>query len=153
MSGRILPALRFLDPGGYGKTTLAHAVLTHPRVQEHYGDARYIVTCESLLSSGSLLIELAETLGVFMAGSDASWSHIRASLNAKQCIICLDNFESPWDHPSDIKYSIEDLLSRITELHCVTVIITLRGTERPARTQWTQPTLAPLKTLTQMLLK
>ena len=141
--------IAILGPGGYGKTTLAHAVLTHPRVREHYGDARYIVSCESLLSSGALLIELAKALGVFKAGSDASWSRIRASLNAKECIICLDNFESPWDQPGNIKESIEDLLSRITELHRVTVIITLRGTERPARTQWTQPTLAPLKTLTQ----
>lgn len=141
--------IAILGPGGYGKTTLAHAALTHPRVQEHYGDARYMVTCESLSSSGALLIELAKTLGAFKAGSDTSWSHIRALLMAKECIICFDNFESPWDQPGDIKASVEDLLARITELIRVTVIITMRGTERPARTLWTRPTLAPLKTLTQ----
>jgi tetratricopeptide (TPR) repeat protein len=140
--------IAILGPGGYGKTTLANAALTHPRVQEHYGDTRYMVTCESLLSSGALLIELAKTLGVFKAGSDASWSHIRALLVAKEYIICFDNFESPWDQPGDTKASVEDLLSRITELHRVTVIITMRGTERPARTKWTRPTMAPLKTLT-----
>ena len=138
-----------LGPGGYGKTTLAHAVLTHPRVQGHYGEARYIVTCESLLSSEALLIELAKTLGAFKAGSDASWSHIQALLKAKECIICFDHFESPWDQPGDVKASVEDLLARITEIPCVTVVITMRGTERPAKTHWTQPTLAPLKTLTQ----
>ncbi|KAF8257749.1 P-loop containing nucleoside triphosphate hydrolase protein [Lactarius quietus] len=139
--------IAILGPGGYGKTTLAHAALTHPRVREHYGDPRYILKCESLLSSGALMIQLAKTLGVLKAGSDASWSRIRESLIAKQCIICFDNFESPWDQPGDIKVSSEDLLSRITEIHHVTVIITMRGTERPAGTQWTRPTLAPLRTL------
>jgi tetratricopeptide (TPR) repeat protein len=139
--------IAILGPGGYGKTTLAHAVLTHPRVQEHYGDARYIVTCESLLSSGALLIELAKSLGVFKAGS-ALWSRIRALLMEKECIICFDNFESPWDQPGDTKASVEDLLARITELSRVTVIITMRGMERPAKTQWTRPTMEPLKTLT-----
>ena len=42
---------------------------------------------------------------------------------------------------------MEELLSRITEFHHITVLITLRGTERPARTKWTQPFLEPLKTL------
>ncbi|KAF8258242.1 hypothetical protein EI94DRAFT_1755231 [Lactarius quietus] len=140
--------IAILGPGGYGKTTLAHAALTHPRVREHYGDARYIVKCESLLSSGALMIQLAMTLGVFKAGSDASWSRIRALLIAKECIICFDNFESPWDQPGAIKASVEEFLSRITEIHHVTIIITMRGTERPAKTQWTRPTLAPIKTLT-----
>ncbi|KAF8261708.1 P-loop containing nucleoside triphosphate hydrolase protein [Lactarius quietus] len=140
--------IAILGPGGYGKTTLAHAALTHRRVREYYEDARYIVKCESLLSSGALIIELAKTLGVFKAGSDASWSRIRALLIAKECIICFDNFESPWDQPGDIKASVEEFLSRITEIHHVTIIITMRGTERPAKTQWTRPTLAPLKTLT-----
>ena len=138
-----------LGPGGYGKTTLAHAALTHPRVRERYGDAIYIVTCESLPSVEALLIELAKTLGVFKASSDASWSRIRALLSAKECIIYFDNFESLWDQPGGIKASVEGFLSRITELHRVTVIITMRGTERPAGTQWTTPFLAPLKTLTQ----
>jgi tetratricopeptide (TPR) repeat protein len=42
---------------------------------------------------------------------------------------------------------VEELLSRVTELHSVTVLITMRGAERPAQTQWTQPFLGPLETL------
>lgn len=71
--------ITMLGPGGYGKTPLADAALTHPRVREHYGDARYyMVTCESLLYSGALLTELEKTLGVLKAGSDSLWSRIRA---------------------------------------------------------------------------
>ncbi|KAH9024868.1 hypothetical protein EDB85DRAFT_1985586 [Lactarius pseudohatsudake] len=139
--------IAILGPGGYGKTKLADAVLDHPRVREHYRDARYKVICEPLRSSADLLIQLAKTLGVSKEDSDFLWSRIRRSLIVEDCVICFDNFESPWDQSGDIKASVEDLLSKITDLHHVTVIITMRGTESPARTQWTQPTLAPLKAI------
>ena len=139
--------IAILGPGGYGKTTLAHAVLTVDTVREHFGDARYFVPCESITSSGALLTELGKTLGVVKGGSDALWSRIHATLTSKESIICFDNFESPWDQHVEMKCSVEDLLSRVTELHHVTVLITMRGVERPARTQWTHPFLKPLETL------
>lgn len=141
--------IAILGPGGYGKTTLANAVLTHHDVQEQYSGSIYMVPCESLSSPGALQIELAKTLSVFNVGLsyEELWSHIHASLIKKECILCLDNFESLWDQPCDIKVSIEDLLSQITQLHCVTVMITMRGTERPAGTKWTHPILEPLETL------
>ena len=142
-----LARIAILGPGAYGKTTLANAVLTHPRIQEHYGNSRYMVTCESLSSSEALLIELAKKLGVFHVDSEGLWPSIHTSLAKKKCILCFDNFESLWDQSSDIKVSVEDVLSQITGLHCVTIIITMQGTERPAGTWWTQPFLAPLKTL------
>ena len=139
--------IAILGPGGYGKTTLAHAVLTVDIIREHFGRARYFVPCESVTSSGALLTELGKTLGVMDGGTDAMWSRILATLNSTESIICFDNFESPWDQHVEIRHSVEDLLSRVTELHHVTVLLTMRGVERPARTQWTQPFLEPLKTL------
>ncbi|KAI0293008.1 hypothetical protein B0F90DRAFT_192936 [Multifurca ochricompacta] len=141
--------IAILGPGGYGKTTLANAALTHPQVQEQFGGARYFVACESVFSSSALLVELAKTLGILDGGSDASWSHIHAVLSSKDSIICLDNFESPWEQPGDMRHSVEKLLSRITALNSVTLLITMRGTMRPGQTLWTKPTLAPLKTLSQ----
>ncbi|KAF8261555.1 P-loop containing nucleoside triphosphate hydrolase protein, partial [Lactarius quietus] len=141
-SGRIA----ILGPGGYGKTTLANAVLTHERVLEHFGDARYFVTCESTSSSEALLIELGKTLGALNGAPNALWSRICTKLNSRESILCLDNFESPWDQSGDIKHSVEEVLSRITSLQRVTILITMRGVERPARTQWSQPFLEPLGT-------
>ncbi|KAF8268819.1 P-loop containing nucleoside triphosphate hydrolase protein [Lactarius quietus] len=138
--------IAILGPGGYGKTTLAHAVLTVDIIREHFGDARYFVPCESVTSSGALITELGKTLGVVTGGSDALWSRIHATLTSKDSIICFDNFESPWDQDVEVKHSVEGLLSRVTELHHVTVLITMRGAERPAGTQWTQPFLKPLET-------
>ena len=139
--------IAILGPGGYGKTTLARAVLTVKQIQEHFRDAIYFVPCESVTSSGALLTELGKSLGVLEGGSDGMLSRIQAMLTFKDSIICFDNFESPWDQDVDTKYSVEELLSRVTELHCVTVLITMRGAERPAQTRWTLPFLGPLETL------
>lgn len=139
--------IAILGPGGYGKTILANAVLTHPGVQEHFGDARYLVACESVFSPDALLIELAKTLGVFDGSTDAMWSRIHTMLNSKDCILCFDNFESPWDQDGDIRHSVEVLLSSIAETQRTTLLITMRGTVRPAQTQWTMPLLPPLATL------
>ncbi|KAF8268858.1 hypothetical protein EI94DRAFT_1726702 [Lactarius quietus] len=133
-----------LGPGGYGKTMLAHAVLTHEHVREHFGDACHFVTCESIFSSEALLIELGKTLGVLDGAPNALWSRICAALNSKESVLCLDNFESPWDQSGEIKHAVEELLSRITALQQVTILITMRGAERPAKTKWSQPFLEPL---------
>ena len=139
--------IAILGPGGYGKTTLANAVLTHYHVQEHFRDARYFVACESLFSPGALLMEIAKSLGLFDRATDVSWPRIRTALNTKDCILCLDNFESPWDQDADMRNSVEELLSRVAELQHVSLLITMRGTVRPAQTQWTMPLLPPLTTL------
>ena len=139
--------IAILGFGGYGKTTLARAVLTAQQIEDHFGVARYFVPCESIASSGALLIELGKTLGVLKGGTDTLWSDILAMLTSKDSIICFDNFESPWDQQVEMKHSVEELLSSVTALPCVTVLITMRGAERPAQTQWTQPFLQPLETL------
>ena len=140
--------IAILGPGGYGKTTLASAVLTHERVREHFGEARYLVSCESTFSSEALLIELGKTLGVLNGPPNALWSRICTVLSTRS-ILCLDNFESPWDQSDEIKRSVEGFLSRITSLYCVTFLITMRGAERPAQTHWSQPFLEPLGTFGQ----
>ncbi|KAI0295637.1 hypothetical protein B0F90DRAFT_1820384 [Multifurca ochricompacta] len=105
--------IAILGPGGYGKTTLANAVLSHDRVQEHFEDARYFISCESVTSPDALLIQISKTLGL----------------------------------SNEIKHSIEVLLSRITSLRHVTVLVTMRGAQRPGQTEWTQPFLDPLGTI------
>ena len=132
--GRRPARIAILGPGGYGKTTLAHAVLTAETIRDHFGNARYFVPCESAISSGALLTELGKTLGLLKGGTDALWSHIHAMLSSTDTIICFDNFESPWDQDVEVKHVVEGLLSKVTELSRVTILITMRGAERPART-------------------
>lgn len=65
---------------------------------------------------------------------------------ALQTIIILDNFESPWE-PLSERREVEQFLSRLTDLENVSLIITMRGTERPKGVAWNRPFLPPLGTL------
>jgi hypothetical protein len=47
--------IAILGPGGYGKTTLANAVLNHDHVVTHFGNARYFVTCENASMPSALI--------------------------------------------------------------------------------------------------
>ncbi|KAI0267245.1 hypothetical protein BGY98DRAFT_1025481 [Russula aff. rugulosa BPL654] len=134
-----------LGPGGVGKTALAHAVLTHDRVMSRFGDSRYIIPCESLNSREALVVALADRLSLLQPGTTSECfsmgleSRVLSVLASDDCILCLDDFESPWDQPGPIKRAVEHLLADITALPSVTVLITMRGGERPKETAWTLP--------------
>ena len=66
------------------------------------------------------------------------------ALESEDCILCLDSLESPWDQPGPNRRAVEALLADITAKSCVTVLITMRGVERPKETAWTLPMLPPL---------
>ena len=139
--------IAILGPGGIGKTVLAHAVLTNKRVVHRFGDSRYFVQCESLSSRDALIVALAYSFSLLQPGTTVDSSlepRVLSSLGSKKCILCLDTFESPWDQPGPGKKAVESLLAHITALSTVTVLITMRGTERPKGTTWTRPRLPPL---------
>lgn len=133
-----------------GKTALAHAVLTHDRVVSRFGDARYVVPCESIKSRDALLVALADRLSLLQPGTASESysvgieSRVLSALSSEECILCLDDFESPWDQPGPSRRAVELLLADITALRSVVVIITMRGGERPKETAWTLPMLPPL---------
>ena len=139
-----------LGPGGVGKTALAHAVLTQDRVVSRFGNSRYVIPCESLKSRDALLVALADRLSLLQPGmasdsySVGLESRMLSALVAGECILCLDDFESTWDQPGPGRRAVELLLSDITALPSVTVLVTMRGGERPKETAWTLPMLPPL---------
>jgi hypothetical protein len=70
-----------------------------------FGDSRYLVPCESLTSRDALLVALANSLSLLQPGTTVdSYSvglepRVLSALGSEECILCLDNFESPWDQP------------------------------------------------------
>ena len=138
-----------LGPGGVGKTAIALAVLTHEKVVSRFSDSRYLVPCNSLMSRDALLAAIAISLSVLRNGTIDGYSQrlesdVLSALESEECILCLDSFESPWDQPSPSRRAVEALLADITAKSCVTVLITMRGVERPKETAWTLPMLPPL---------
>ncbi|KAI0054521.1 TPR-like protein [Artomyces pyxidatus] len=137
--------IAILGPGGIGKTALSLATLHHPLVQAKFKDLIYFVQCEACLSAAALLVEIAQTLKIQLDQSVHLDQKVISMLSLyPACLICLDNFETCWDVELEEKRNIEALLARITALPNVTLLLTMRGAERPAETAWTQPWLSPL---------
>jgi tetratricopeptide (TPR) repeat protein len=142
--------IAILGPGGVGKTALAHAVLTHDQVVSRFGDARYLIPCESLDSRDALVVALADRLSLLQPGTTPDSylvgleARVLAVLAAEECMLCLDSFESAWDQPGPGRRAVELLLADITALASVAVLVTMRGGERPKETAWTLPMLPPL---------
>ena len=140
-----------LGPGGVGKSALAHAVLTHDRVVARFGDARYVVPCESIKLRDALLVALADRLSLLQPGTASDSyaagleSRVLSALSSEaRVLLCLDDFEVPWDQPGPSRRAVELLLADITALPSVVVVVTMRGGERPKETAWTLPMLPPL---------
>ncbi|KAJ7122181.1 hypothetical protein C8R44DRAFT_919353 [Mycena epipterygia] len=133
-----------LGPGGMGKTSLAKATLHHPHIVAAY-QIRLFVACDSATTD----IEIAALIG----------SHIglRPEKNLTKpvahyfsthpdSLLILDNLDPAWE-PLGSRNKVENFLALLTDITHLTLIITMRGAERPAKVRWTRPFLPPLKPL------
>ncbi|KAJ7790026.1 hypothetical protein B0H14DRAFT_2396806 [Mycena olivaceomarginata] len=136
-----------LGAGGMGKSSIARVLLHHPAITATYQQNRLFVGCSSATTTNwNLLPSLALI-------SDSS----RAKILSKQFSNSspqspksphLDELETLWES-TESRGDIEELLSLLTDINHLALMITMRGTERPAKVQWTRPFLLPLKPLDQ----
>ncbi|KLO17087.1 TPR-like protein [Schizopora paradoxa] len=157
-----------LGPGGVGKSTLVLRLLHHESIAERFGSRRFFIPCDSANSADSLIAVLASHFRLPAYDSDgfssqALFKEVLSLLSLddgcssprsfddgytreEQTILVLDNFESPWEwHES--RSEVEELLGRIADLPNLTLVVTLRGLERPRGVAWTKPFLPPLTAL------
>ncbi|KAJ6592274.1 P-loop containing nucleoside triphosphate hydrolase protein [Mycena vulgaris] len=140
------PQIAILGAGGIGKTSLARAVLHHPIVNEKYAQHRFFVVCDSISTKDELVTLIGAHLG--LKAKKGLGKVILHHFNTNPaCLLILDNLETVWE-PTEIRRDIEEFLSLLTEVKHLALIITMRGTERPASVRWTRPFLPPLKPLT-----
>ncbi|KAF8182635.1 hypothetical protein BJ912DRAFT_565477 [Pholiota molesta] len=133
-----------LGGGGFGKTTLARSILHDPKIIEHY-KYRYFLSCEATADVDALLLGICNMLDI-KATPSAMLASIRHRLETSTTLLCLDNFETPWEPPST-RTRIEDGLTAIADIPNLSLIITIRGTQRPSKVAWSHPQLPPLPTL------
>ena len=143
---KLPPRICILGTGGIGKTTLSLSILHHDLVIEKFGAERIFVSCEAATSFELLLGEIAGALSIPVSDvTDDLFKAIIRRLQEGPCFVVLDNLETPWD-PPQTRSEIEMLLTQITALPTVTLIITMRGAQKPAGTRWLDilPPLQPL---------
>jgi hypothetical protein len=136
--------IAIIGGGGFGKTTLARAILHDPKISECYKD-RYFLSCEAMADVDALLLGICNMLDI-KATPSAMLASIRRRLETSTTLLCLDNFETPWEPPST-RTKIEDVLASISDIPRLSLIITIRGTQRPSKVAWSHPQLPPLPTL------
>ncbi|KAJ6599730.1 P-loop containing nucleoside triphosphate hydrolase protein, partial [Mycena vulgaris] len=141
------PRIAILGAGGMGKTSLARAVLHHPTVAEKYGQHRVFVACDSTSSTNELVTLIGAHLGL-KPKKDLVKAILHHFSSNPANLLILDNLETVWE-PMEIRRDIEEFLSHLTDVKNLALIITMRGTERPAAVRWTRPFLPALKPLTQ----
>ncbi|KAJ6575647.1 P-loop containing nucleoside triphosphate hydrolase protein, partial [Mycena vulgaris] len=141
------PRIAILGAGGMGKTSLARAVLHHPIVTGKFAQQRFFVACDSTSTKEELVTLIGVHLGLKPQKNLAKVILHYFATNPAGLLI-LDNLETLWE-PTEIRRDIEEFLSLLTDVKHLALIITMRGTERPASVRWTRPFQSALKPLTQ----
>ncbi|KAG6855445.1 hypothetical protein H0H87_002735 [Tephrocybe sp. NHM501043] len=136
--------IAILGASGMGKKALALSVL-HERVVRDRYPSRYFVSCEGIPSVPYLVMEIANALCLALANRKVPLLDAALSLFPENSLLCIDSLESFWDNKT--MQSVEELHSRLQLPH-LSLIITMRGTQRPFRVSWSEPVLPPLQPLT-----
>ncbi|KAF7314586.1 hypothetical protein MKEN_00932000 [Mycena kentingensis (nom. inval.)] len=137
-----------LGPGGIGKTSLAQAILHHPEIQAKYPpNCCVYASCDNAFNAHDILMLVAMLLGLTPAGRNPR-ADIAAHLKNKAVphFVVLDNLETVWE-PVDLRSDIEAVLGFLAGIQNVSLLVTMRGAERPGGVPWTRPFLPPLAPL------
>src|SRR6201996_9620677 len=137
--------IAILGTGGIGKTALGVAFLHHSSVVMRFGDFRWFISCEGVFNAEDLRSTLANAFKLDEKNFIACLRQLASSTKA-QILLTLDNLETPWE-PKSSQQAVEELLQQLTDVPGLSLVVTLRGAERPSGIPWTRPFLPPLHSL------
>ncbi|KAF7318966.1 NB-ARC domain-containing protein [Mycena chlorophos] len=136
--------IAILGAGGMGKTTLVTAALHHDGVAAKYPQ-RYFVGCEVANTVQTFAAAIASHLGIKQVQRPVP-AILRQLKSGPPTLLVLDNLETAWEIP-DVKNDVEELLSSLSELSNLSLVVTMRGAERPGKVLWSRPHIPPLSPL------
>ncbi|KAJ7156415.1 hypothetical protein C8R46DRAFT_431335 [Mycena filopes] len=143
------PRISVCGAEGIGKTAVALAALHSAELTAHFTDQRYFVNCDGASDSKQLVAVLASHFGLQSGGGGKKRvvRHLTAlATEASPVLLVLDALERAWK-PHENRNDVEDLLSLLADSQYLTLIVTVRGGERPRQVRWTRPFLPTLHPL------
>ncbi|KAJ7930378.1 hypothetical protein B0H13DRAFT_1858787 [Mycena leptocephala] len=105
-----------MGQGGAGKSSLALALMNQPEIKQRFRHQRLRVKCNSTKGSFDLLSRLGSALGFPDVATETESSGLE----------------------------VEDLLTELSNIPTVSILLTLRGTQRPLGPAYNKPFPAPL---------
>lgn len=114
------PRITILGPGGIGKTSLARAALHHSAVVAKYQHC-FFISCESAHTSTDIITLLAAHLNL-PPDKNLAKKVLDYFARSPQCLLVLDNFETPWE-PTESRSDVEELLSHLTAMEHLALIV------------------------------
>ncbi|KAJ7692962.1 hypothetical protein B0H14DRAFT_2271958, partial [Mycena olivaceomarginata] len=138
-----------MGQGGAGKSSLAIAFMNQPNIEQHFCHRRLLVRCNSAKGSFDLISRLGRALGFSHVIAETKSTRYKdmifASLGCSKApwLIVFDDLDDAWDPPST-KLEVEDLLTELSTIPAVSLLLTVRGTQRPLGPAYSKPYPVPL---------
>ncbi|KZO90412.1 hypothetical protein CALVIDRAFT_569128 [Calocera viscosa TUFC12733] len=138
--------IALLGMGGIGKTSTAATVLHDNDVKTKYGSNRVFLSCDSVTTTEGIVSALAAALKISVSQEDDARALILQYFESIEgsVFVVLDNLESAWDTTD--RDAVEELLTELSNIDNLSLVITMRGQQRPVGVDWSQPLLPPLDT-------
>jgi hypothetical protein len=141
--------LAILGPGGIGKSSIARTVLHDTRISKKFGYHCRFVSCEGITSCASLVDTLCtafERQNISANRCQDLFYFLKQTYFNRDLLLILDNFETVWDVEHAMS-EVEELLQAMGQVPMLSLLLTMRGSERPAGLRWTFPWLPVVKPL------
>lgn len=143
-----------LGAPGVGKSSLALAALHDPRSKAAFDSRRYFIMCDRAQTGEQLLATIASFFELSQSPHPGEPNKLEHEIvevlgeGGARTLLVLDNFETPWE-TLEGRDEVEGLLSALAGIKTLSVIVTLRGAERPLGLCWARPCLPPLEPLSR----
>ncbi|KZT51771.1 hypothetical protein CALCODRAFT_114593 [Calocera cornea HHB12733] len=136
-----------LGLGGIGKTSTVLTALHDSKVMEWYGPNRIFLKCESITTADGIVSALAAAVKLPLSQEDDARPLLMQHFEdiKTPVIATLDNLETAWDTAD--QENVEELLNELSNIGNLSLIITMRGQQRPQGVNWSKPLLPPLDTV------